>query len=210
MRRVFILLSFLMLIVPVFAFTPTQNNDLQVLGYYDPTSNSSVRLSIYDYQGSQMYYASNVQVSSDHLGSAEEIFNWEFEGDLNGTATVRFTFTEMQAYLNNKYYRPAYTIAHVLNTTKVNGANVNNDGFAFSASSSSGLSNNRTITKTKTTQSYMFENTAVFVFSGTRTNNRNATWLRSGYFTLNITDYDNVTGGDFRYRINVTVEYEAL
>lgn len=208
MRKVLFFLFLLMFALPVFAFTPTQNNNLKVWGYYDPTNNSSVRLSIFDYQGVQLYYASNVQVSSDHLEGTEEIFNWEFEGNLNGTATVRFTFSEMQAYLNNKYYRPAYKIAFVLNSTKVNGANVS-DGFAFNSTSSSGLTN-RTITKTKVTQSYMFEDTAVFVFSGTRNNNSGATWLRSGYFTLGITDYDKVTGGEFKYRSNVTVEYEAL
>lgn len=208
MRRILFFLLLLILSLPVFAFTPTQNNNLKVLGYYDPTNDSSVRLSVFDYQGTQLYYASNVQASSNHLGSAEEIFNWEFEGNLNGNATVRFIFSDMQAYLNNKYYRPAYTIAFVLNSTKVNGANVS-DGFAFNSSTSSGLSNQK-ISKTKVTQSYTFENTATFVFSGTRTNNNSATWLRSGYFTLNITDYDKVTGGDFNYRSNVTVEYEAL
>ena len=194
-----------MSILPLIAFTPTTDTSLQIMGYYDRTD-STVKLTVSDYNGSQMYYASNVQVSSGHLESATAVFSWEMVGNMDKSATVSFRFSEMQAYLNNKYYRPAYTIGYVKNATTVGGVEVA-DGFAFSSNASSGLSNSK-ITKTKQTQTYMFDSTATFVFSGSRSNNNGATWTRSGYFTLYISDYDNTTSGEFKYRSNVTVEYE--
>lgn len=208
MRKVFVLLSVLLLILfSASAFTPASDDSLNILGFYDPTT-STVKLMVFDYTGQQMLYATNAEVGSDHLSSSHEIFNWTLVGNLNGAATLSFEFSEFQAYLNNKYYRPAYTIEYVLNTTTVDDVEVSDDTFAFSSSNSSGLSSKK-ISKTKVTQTYTFADTATFYFSGTRSNNNNETWTRSGYFTLYISDYDNVTSGDFNYRSNVTVEYTA-
>ncbi len=189
------------------AFTPSSDDSLNILGFYDPTT-STVKLLVFDYTGQQMLYATNAEVSSDHLSSTHEIFNWTLTGNLNGAATLSFEFTDFQAYLNNKYYRPTYTIGYVLNSTTVDSVVVSDDSFAFNSGSSSGLSSNQ-ISKSKVTQTYTFTDTATFYFSGTRSNNNSETWTRSGYFTLYISDYDNVTSGDFNYRSNVTVEYTA-
>lgn len=208
MRKVVVLLFLLSLILfTVSAFTPTSDSSLNILGFYDPTT-STVKLMVFDDTGQQMLYATNAEVGSDHLSSSHEIFNWTLVGNLNGAATLSFEFSDFQAYLNNKYYRPAYTVEYVINPTTVNDVAVSDDSFSFNSSNSSGLTSSK-ISKTKVTQTYTFADTATFYFSGTRSNNNNETWTRSGYFTLYISDYDNVTSGDFKYRSNVTVEYTA-
>ncbi len=51
-----------------------------------------------------------VSVTNNNINNFGTIFTWTMEGKTTSTVSLEFIFSTFQAYVNEKYYRPEYTI----------------------------------------------------------------------------------------------------
>lgn len=232
MKRIAVLLI-MIFTVALFAFADSQqgrtegnlsDSSFVIQGYYKGSSssigggyNSALKeFTIVDYSNKNLSYqaqdsagAAVVNVSNSHLGSDGTIFTWTMTGTTKNTVTLKFTFSVFQAEMNEMFYRPTYTLKMVINPTKQNsnnGSTLNNDTFYTGATTPKTVTfpnGPTTTTGTKASQGTEFTGGASVQYSGAVNNNN---WKRSGYCTLNISDYEQGIPGSYEYRCWIVTE----
>ena len=147
-----------------------------------------------------------------HVNQEGTIFTWIMTGTANSNLSVTFTFSTLQAKVLNKYYRPAYTLKMYQNPTKSQNGRELYDSMYNENSKTVG-------TYTKDSQNSQYTTPKSVSYSGQvpapgakYNNNRNTQidydyWQKTGYCTLNITDYEKNVAGSYEYRCSVTVEF---
>ena len=231
MKKSIAMLIFLLMIA-LFVFADSQqgrtegnlsDSSFTVQGYYKGASSSttnSITLTLTDYNNRNLSYstqntqgASVVNVSDSHLGSnTGTIFSWTMTGTSTSTITLKFTFSVLQAEMNEMFYRPTYTLKMILNPTKKNNNNgdtISNDTFYTSATTPQVVGGGTT-TGTKASQSTEFTGGSTVQYSGKTSSNNygysSTTWYRSGACTLNISDYEQGIPGSYEYRCWIVTE----
>ena len=206
MKKVLLLLLLVFSSFSLFAIEDVATN-VRVWGYYEAQTGAS--LTIVDYNNVQLYESYTQASDSEHLNKndAQPIFTWNLTGTFGNNCTVTLTFTPLQAYVNGRYYRPAYSIVAEKPTSTKNG-DISNNTYTFTGS---GLtdSNNRA-GGTKTYSSYedstqQFSDTFSYSFKFTQRQTSPVT--RSGVFKMHISGYNNTVSGTFNYRCNVNIEF---
>ena len=221
-----------MILLPVFAIEQsstdmTSHNSLTdtsfvILGYYKGAMETNITFLIKDASDNRVYQSYAEATDENNTGNnSKNIFTWTMSGRTakNKTVTVNFTFTILQAKLGNNYYKPTYTIKMKLNQSEDGNGNNLDDNFYSQNNNSaektlrleSGV-NNATARKAGPSNSeYQVTSTDTsknrFYYTGAVGNGTsNVSWVRSGYCTLNISDYENSTPGTYDYTCTVTVE----
>ncbi len=215
MKKPFLVLIVLISCLSVFAIEQSsttadslQDDSFVIRGFYKGEVTSTVAMVVKDYNANRLY-ENSVEISdSDHVGKEGTVFTWTMTGKTKNTVTLTFTFTSLQAKVNNTYYRPAYTIKMYMNKTK---SETNAD---ISDYDSMYTSNTKTMTATKTTGQSTIAPPANNnpSYSGKVSSNYYSSWTswtKSGYCTLNITSYENSVVGAYEYISQVTVEVTA-
>ena len=226
MKKIIVLLILLSALLPVFAIdqseteitdsTSITDTSFQILGYYKGALNNDLTFVIEDLSGNQLYQSYADATDSDHVNRTSHIFNWTMSGrtDNRTEVTIRFTFDTLQAELEGKFYRPQYALKMNLNQTKNSyGQTLNNDVFYNNNHTDNDqlvkLTENNTYTATKPANpsNSRYTETGYLEYSGMyRDRNGSTYWVRSGYCTLNISDYEDSVPGDYEYTCTVIVE----
>ena len=149
---------------------------------------------------------STVSVSNNHLGNnTGTIFTWTMVGSSNSKTTLKFTFSTLQAEMNERFYCPTYTLTMTINQTKRDGYNTTLDDSFYTDATKTQVVGGGTTTGTKAVQDVEFSGSASVTYTGKYTGNR--TWNRSGTCTLNISDYEQEVPGTYNYRCWVIAEF---
>ncbi|MBO4718127.1 MAG: hypothetical protein J5599_09540 [Spirochaetales bacterium] len=222
MKKVALILVFLSICLFVFADTQSSteaatltDNSFVIKAYYKGAVTTTVSLIVNDYSSNRLYNTDAVATDERHVGQAGTIFSWIMTGTASTNLNVTFTFSTLQASLLGKYYRPAYTMVMYQNPTiSQNGRDLYDSMYSESSKSVG--------TYTKNNKTSQYTETAQVSYSGTvpasgasyrdANNNRKTQitydyWQKTGYCTLNITDYEKNVAGSYEYRCSVTVEF---
>ena len=191
--------------------TKNQNvtdNSLIFKGYYKggQQTTTSITLSFFDVGGASINH--NDQDTSGtvvHLNSNSGIvFTWTMTGSNKTTTNLKFTFTTLQAVLNDYYYRPTYSLQMTINETR----KTNSSGTVLSDTFySSSLPATKTIVQTEENASQNTEFTQSYSVTYTGKTSSNDTWYRSGSCSINITSSQSTYPGEFSYVCWVLAEY---
>ncbi len=215
-------------LLPVFAIeqsvteitdsTSITDNSFVIKGYYKGELATNVTFVINDLSGKQLYQSYADATDADHVNSTSNIFTWRMSGRTreNKTVTVRFTFTQLQAVLDDKYYRPEYTMKMGLNKSVVTeDYGTTRDDRFYTQNTNPKLvnhtgNNNSNISASKSgpSDSRFVDSTPVYVQYSDyiRNSSTYANWTRSGYCTLHISSFEDSTPGDYEYTCTVIVE----
>lgn len=234
MKRCFALVI-MMIISLVYVFSDTHlgrtednvsDSSFVVQAYYKgkEITNYTIALSFKDIGGQQIIHdaqdptGTKVEVASNHLGdNTGTIFTWLLKGNYGRKNTIRlkFTFSTLQANVNDHYYRPTYTIKMSQNPTRKgseNGTDISSYDTFYSSTTQ--VVGGGTTTAVKSDSETEFPAIAEpIVYSGyinTTSNNtyRNSDyWYRSGTCTLNIADYEQKIPGSYHYVCWVVTEF---
>ena len=221
MKKAAIILVFLS--ICLFAFADTQSStqaatltdtSFLIKAYYKGAVTTTVSLIVNDYSSNRLYNTDAVATDEKHVGQANKIFTWILTGTASTTLDVSFTFSTMQASLLGKYYRPAYTMVMYQNPTiSQNGRDLYDSMYSESS---------KTVgTYTKANQNSQYTETKTISYSGyvpasgaqygsgrnKKTQKTYEYWQKTGYCTLNITDYEENVSGSYEYGCSVTVEF---
>ena len=219
------ILLLVLLSICLFAFADTQSsteaatltdNSFVITGYYKGAVTTTVSLIVRDYDTNRLYNTDAVATDELHVGQEDNIFTWIMTGTASSELTVTFTFSTLQAKVLNKYYRPAYTLKMYQNPTKSqNGRELYDSMYSENSQTAATYSpkNNQNSQYTETGgrvqyKGYVPASGASYKIG--RTNYKQITydyWQKTGYCTLNITDYENSVAGSYEYRCSVTVEF---
>ncbi len=192
-----------------------------ILGYYRGAMETSISFIIKDFSGNRVYQSYAEASDDNNTGNnSKNIFTWTMSATTkkNKSVTLKFSFTILQAQLGDNYYKPTYTIKMKLNQSKDSSGNILNSDNFYSR-------NNNSQEKTLRLESGVSDATArkagpsnsqfqvtsnqnnTFEYSGAvGTGNSKVSWVRSGYCTLNISDYEDSVAGSYDYTCTVTVE----
>ena len=192
------------------------DNSFVITGYYKGAVTTTVSLIVRDYDTNRLYNTDAVATDELHVGQEGNIFTWIMTGTASSELTVTFTFSTLQAKVLNKYYRPAYTLKMYQNPTKSqNGRELYDSMYSENSQTAATYSpkNNQNSQYTETGgrvqyKGYVPASGASYKIG--RTNYKQITydyWQKTGYCTLNITDYENSVAGSYEYRCSVTVEF---
>lgn len=213
------ILLLVLLSICLFAFADTQSstqaatltdNSFVIKAYYKGAVTTTVSLIVKDYDTNRLYNTEAVATDEKHVSNEGTIFTWIMTGTATSNLNVSFTFSTLQAKVGNKYYRPSYTLKMYQNPTKSqNGRELYDSMYS---------ENSKTVgTYTKKNQSNQYTETKNVQYSGTVPAPGGSTdqgsqinydyWQKTGYCTLNITDYEKNTAGSYEYRCSVTVEF---
>ena len=198
MKKLLLVLMTALIISPLFAITDTTDTSLLLQGFYNPSA-ADFKMTVRDYNNERILYATNALITDSNVGAGNNgvIFTWELTGVTTRTTTVSFTFTTLQAYRNDTYYCPAYTISMTQNLSTSNGSTIDDSFYKARTQSKS---------YTKTSQNYQFADDS---FTASYSGSTSATpWVRSGQCRLNITDYQR-NEGTYEYTAWVKVEFTA-
>ena len=218
------ILLLVLLSICLFAFADTQSsteaatltdNSFVITGYYKGAVTTTVSLIVKDYDTNRLYNTEAVATDELHVGQEGNIFTWIMTGTATSNLRVTFTFSTLQAKVLNKYYRPAYTLKMYQNPTK------SQNGRELYDSMYSETSKTVVTYSPKKNQNSQYTETKNVSYSGQvpapgaryTKDYRQYTqidydyWQKTGYCTLNITDYENSVAGSYEYRCSVTVEF---
>lgn len=186
------------------------DNSLVFQGYYKGGQQSnSISLSFFDVGGNSINHddqdTSGTVVHLDRNNGI--VFSWAMTGTTNSTTNLRFTFTTLQAVLNDYYYRPTYSLQMTINPTRRNdsqGDVISDDTFYSNASPATS-----TIVETEenASQNSEFNQSYSISYSGKTPKKNSYTWYRSGSCSINITDSQSEYPGEFSYVCWVLAEY---
>lgn len=108
------------------------DNSLVFKGYYQGETQTSddnaITLKFLDKDGGNIIHdaqsgtdGTKVNAGTSHQDSSTDtIFTWSMEGTTTSRVTLGFTFSTMQAKVNDKYFRPTYIIKMTQNQSKKN------------------------------------------------------------------------------------------
>lgn len=190
------------------------DNSFVIKGYYKGALDTKLNFVINDLSGNVLYQSYADATDAEHVNHTSNIFTWTMSGQTkkNKYVTVRFTFDTLQAEIEGKFYRPRYALNMYLNQTKDPNGNYLSDKFYDNNSGKKfvKITGDSTYTATKPnnpsdsryTQTGSVEYTGRIANSGTSS----VSWVRSGYCTLNISDYEDTTPGSYNYTCTVIVE----
>ena len=195
--------------------TSLTDNSFQIKGYYKGELATSLTFEIKDLSENVLYQSYAEATDDDHVDSTKNIFTWKMTGRTQNKTpvTVRFTFDTLQAELEGKFYRPQYTMKMTLNPSKDSSGNNLTDLF-YSSNTGAKLvkltsSDTYTATKPNTPANSRYTETGFIEYSSKISNSNGNTyvrWVRSGYCTLNISDYEDSIPGSYDYTCTVRVE----
>ncbi len=217
------ILLLVLLSICLFAFADTQSsteaatltdNSFVITGYYKGAVTTTVSLIVRDYDTNRLYNTEAVATDALHVNQEGTIFTWIMTGTASSDLTVTFTFSTLQAKVLNKYYRPAYTLKMYQNPTKSQNGRELYDSMYSETSQTVG-------TYTKYSQNSQYTGTDDVEYTGyvpasgaqygsgrnKKTQITYDYWQKTGYCTLNITDYEKNVAGSYEYRCSVTVEF---
>ncbi len=217
------ILLLVLLSICLFAFADTQSsteaatltdNSFVITGYYKGAVTTTVSLIVRDYNTNRLYNTEAVATDELHVNQEGTIFTWIMTGTASSDLTVTFTFSTLQAKVLNKYYRPAYTLKMYQNPTKSqNGRELYDSMYSENAETvgtyTKGYKNSQ-YTGTDDVQYSGYVPASGASYKIGKTNYKQITydyWQKTGYCTLNITDYEKNVAGSYEYRCSVTVEF---
>lgn len=211
--------------------TPLSDNSFVVQAYYKGTeitnNDKKVDLSFKDRNGNPINHntqsttGTTVAVSSSYqLSTDETVFSWLLSGK-NGrsyTVNLSFTFTTLQAEVNEHFYRPTYTLKMAQGTTRKGsetGADISSvDTFYSSTEKIVGEGSTTGLIADQDTQ---FTKADTITYSGKiNLNKDNDTyknsqqWYRSGTCKLNISAVQEEIPGNYHYVCWVVVEVSVV
>ncbi len=229
-----IVLATMLIVSMVFAFADTHlgrtentvtDSSFVVQGYYKgEKENTSVTLAFKDIDNQTIVHSgqsttgTKVNVSDRHLGSnTGTIFTWSMTGTTTSTTTLKFTFSTLQAEMNDVFYRPTYTLKMTINETRNrnSGGSTLTDTFYSNVTNKTQVVGGGTTTGTKATQSSEFTGASTITYTGKTSSSgygygySSTTWYRSGTCTLNIADYEQTIPGSYHYVCWVIAEYSV-
>ena len=224
MKKLALILVFLSICLFVFADTQSStqaatltDTSFLIKAYYKGAVTTSVSLIVNDYSSNRLYNTDAVATDERHVGQAGTIFTWIMTGTATTTLDISFTFTTLQASLLGKYYRPAYTMVMYQNPTiSQNGRDLYDSMYSessqtvgtFTKSSQNSEFTGTNPPKTITYSGYVPASGASYkVSKKSYTQTTYDYWQKTGYCTLNITDYESNVAGSYEYRCSVTVEF---
>lgn len=231
MKRFAVLVSLLMISM-LFVFADTHlgrtensitDSSFIVQGYYKgEKENTSVNLQFKDINNQTIIHSNQsstgtkVNASNSHIGSnTGTIFTWSMTGTTTSTTTLKFTFSTLQAEMNDVFYRPTYTLKMTINETRKSdsGGSTLTDTFYSNVTNKTQVVGGGTTTGTKATQSSEFTGASSITYSGKTSSSgygySSTTWYRSGTCTLNIADYEQTIPGSYHYVCWVIAEYSV-
>ncbi len=176
---------------------------------------TTVSLIVKDYDTNRLYNTEAVATDELHVGQEGNIFTWIMTGTATSNLRVTFTFSTLQAKVLNKYYRPAYTLKMYQNPTKSqNGRELYDSMYSENSTTAATYSpkknQNSQYTETKNVSYSGYVPAPGASYGGGWSSKKQIDydyWQKTGYCTLNITDYENSVAGSYEYRCSVTVEF---
>ena len=193
------------------------DNSFEIKAYYKGAVTNAVTLVVaYDNNGNRLYENYAEATDSVNVNREGTIFTWSMTGTSTSSITLTFTFSEFQAKVSSTYYRPSYTIKTYINQTKNQGGTILYDTMY---SNNTSAKTPKTGTKGSSQTAYTSTGSASYTGAVTRSGNSytmNSTsytqatwssWEKSGYCTLNITNYENSIVGSYEYTCDVTVGF---
>jgi hypothetical protein len=229
-----LILAAMLIVSMIFAFADThlgrtENNvtdsSFIVQGYYKgEKENTSVTLQFKDINNQTIIHSNQsstgtkVNASDSHIGSnTGTIFTWSMTGTTTPTTTLKFTFSTLQAEMNEVFYRPTYTLKMTINPTREDDSSGDtlSDTFYSNVTNKTQVVGGGTTTGTKATQASEFTGASTITYSGKSSSSSSGwgwswgstTWYRSGTCTLNIADYEQTIPGSYHYVCWVIAEY---
>lgn len=184
------------------------DNSLVFQGYYKGGQQSnSISLSFFDAGGHSINHddqdTSGTVVHLDRNNGI--VFSWAMTGQTNRTTNLRFTFTTLQAVLNDYYYRPTYSLQMTINPTRTN--NSQGDDLDDTFFPGTGAATTTIVqTEENASQNTEFNQSYSINYRG-KTSSNNTTWYRSGSCSIIITDSQSEYPGEFSYVCWVLAEY---
>ena len=143
----------------------------------------------------RIYHAGRVDVT----GLEDEevtVFNWMIAGNKQMNITLKFTITPLQAFSNGTYFIPKHTVK------MYDGVLTQSHDFSTAKTGSSSYPGYRQATSG---EGVFIINSAEFTYNETIDSNTS----KSGYCTIQVLSYDDVTAGNFDYVSYVTVEFST-
>lgn len=217
MRRLALFLSLALLIaLPAFSsFSPhsdehVQNPAFVINGYYAGEENErSILLSISDFTDARIYQTGTVMVyaqsAESGAGLVEEInknvFKWSLTGNFSGSASIKFTFSALMAYVESQggYFVPKHQFVMTLD-----------NGSEFSIVNSEtnmGSFDHKSFANYPYAEYSTGSILRTIKYTGNKTLAENETsWTESGVCSVQISDYAYIAGVVFHYMSNVSVE----
>lgn len=207
--------------------SPMSDSSFLVQGYYKGEKEStSVTLIFKDIDNTTIIHnnqdstGTKVNASDSHIGSnTGTIFTWSMTGTTTSTTTLKFTFSTLQAEMNEVFYRPTYTLKMTINPTREDNSSGDplTDTFYSNVTNKTQVVGGGTTTGTKATQNSEFTGASTITYSGKTSSSSSGwggwggwdstTWYRSGTCTLNIADYEQEIPGSYHYVCWVIAEY---
>ena len=143
----------------------------------------------------RIYNTGNIYVNDLNLREVT-VFNWELMSNKEINVFLKFTITPLQAFLNGTYFVPKHTVKMydglLVKSHDFSNAKTGNSSYPGYRQSNSGAGT-------------FIINSAEFIYNETISNS----FPKSGYCTIQIFNYDNVTAGNFDYSCFVTVEFST-
>lgn len=151
----------------------------------------------YSAESDRVYHAGDIYINGDPTTVEETVFNWALYGNKDMTVNLTFTITPLQAFSNGTYYVPKHTVK------MYDGVLTQTHDFNVSTTGTSPYPNYRQ--STSDSGAFIIKS-AVFNYI----ENLSDSIFKTGYCTLQITDYDEDTAGNFDYISYVTVEFSTI
>ena len=150
-----------------------------------------------DTNTNRIYHAGRVDVTGLDAGEVT-VFNWELTANTQLNITLKFTITPLQAFSNGTYFIPKHTVKMYDGS----GALTQSHDFSTAKTGSSSYPGYRQSTSG---DGVFIIKSAEFTYNETI----NDQTPMSGYCTIRVLKYDDVTAGDFDYVSYVTVEFST-
>ncbi len=217
MRRLALFVTMVLILgIPAFAaFSPNSDESVQnpafvINGYFEgEESNKSIVLSITDFSNARVYQTGTGMVYAQSAESGEglveeinrDVFNWSLTGNFSGSASIKFTFSALMAYVESQggYFVPEHRfIMNLDNGSEFSIVNAETNMAAFDH-------------KAFANYPYAEYSTGSILrtikYTGTKNLAENETsWTESGVCGVQISDYAYIAGIVFHYMSNVSVE----
>lgn len=143
----------------------------------------------------RIYHAGRVDVTGLDAGEVT-VFNWQLTANTQLNITLKFTITPLQAFSNGTYFIPKHTVK------MYDGVLTQSHDFSTAKTGSSSYPGYRQSTSG---EGVFIINSAEFTYNETI----DSATPKSGYCTIRVFKYDNVTAGNFDYVSYVTVEFST-
>ncbi len=168
------------------------------MNFYQSDQTTSINHADQNTEGTSVQLEKNKQV----------VFYWTMTGETYLTTSLEFTFSTLQAVVNDYYYRPTYLLEMTINPTTDTNSSGNNISDTFYSNK---VDTTETLIKTEENayQDSEFTDSQSITYQGAVRAYDGDNWFRSGYCSIDISDAQTTIPGEFKYICWVLAEFKT-